>query len=336
MKNQYNYTPLQKPIPITEQHWPKGTLPIVATSTATFNHVNFIKDCIEGILMQKTTFPVKICIFNDCSTDGTTEIIKEYEEKYPELFWVTHAKENTWRKPTRNEAMKPYSEAREKAKYIAMCEGDDYWTDPLKLQKQVDFLEANPEYVMTGHDAFIINEKGQKVSKSKLPDNCKKDVSADELKTGFWVLTLSMVFRKVTILKNYPSEAFKVANGDTFLISMLGHYGAYHYMPEIKPAGYRIHSGGVWSSISIVDKINAQKNTFFQLYKYHKRIGDKETAQYFYKQKQKQTERYLLHCFENKEEFFKAYIMYFKEFQVYKNPKKFIYLHKTLIKYLID
>lgn len=308
--------------------------PIVSISCITYNHEPFIRECLDGFLMQETNFPFEVLIHDDASTDKTAEIIRSYETKYPDIIKPIYQTENQWSKGIRGINIR-FNFNRAQGKYIALCEGDDYWTDPLKLQKQVDFLEENPEYVMTGHDAFIINEKGQKVSKSKLPDNCKKDVSADELKTGFWVLTLSMVFRKVTILKNYPSEAFKVANGDTFLISMLGHYGAYHYMPEIKPAGYRIHSGGVWSSISIVDKINAQKNTFFQLYQYHKRIGDKETAQYFYKQKQKQAERYLFHCFENKEEFFKAYIMYFKEFQVYKNPKKFIYLHKTLIKYLI-
>src|SRR5690606_17359287 len=126
MKPLDNYIPLPEPIPITEQVWPEGTLPLVVVSTNTYNHVAYIRDCIEGILMQKTTFPVKVVIFDDYSTDGTREIVQEYESRYPNIIKGLYPKENTWRKPSRREALKPRKEMRKLAKYSALCEGDDY------------------------------------------------------------------------------------------------------------------------------------------------------------------------------------------------------------------
>ena len=137
---------LNKPIPITQHLLDDNNEQLVSISCLTYNHEDFIKDTIEGFLMQKTTFPVKIVIFEDCSTDNTANIIREYQAKYPHLFNVFFQKENTWKNPIRKKALEPFYEAHNQAKYIALCEGDDYWIDPLKLQKQVDFLEQNEDY----------------------------------------------------------------------------------------------------------------------------------------------------------------------------------------------
>lgn len=144
MKQEYNYIPLREPIPITEQVWPEGTIPLVSTLTTAYNHEIFIHECIEGFLMQKTIFPVEIIIHDDASTDRTTEIIKEYKIKNPTLFKTIFQSENQYSQKVDiyNEFLYPKTQG----KYIALCEGDDYWIDPYKLQKQVDFLEANPEY----------------------------------------------------------------------------------------------------------------------------------------------------------------------------------------------
>src|SRR5690554_2249908 len=153
--NNYIYTPLVEPTPISSQVWPEGTTPLVATSTLTYNHEPFIRDCLDGILMQKTSFPVRVIIFEDYSTDATREIVKEYQTKYPDLFVTVFAPHNTYGKPERREALKPYFEARAVAKYIALCEVDDYWIDSLKLQKQVELMEKNKDCTICFHSSIM-------------------------------------------------------------------------------------------------------------------------------------------------------------------------------------
>lgn len=160
------FTHLAEPIPITEHNWPEGTIPLVTTRTITYMHEKYIRDCIDGILMQKTTFPVQVLIHDDASTDATADIMREYERKYPKLIQCFYQKENTYKKPNRRDLMKDYHDA-VAGKYIALCEGDDYWTDPLKLQKQAEFLEANPDYGLVHTDHSLLNEKSGVVEHSR-------------------------------------------------------------------------------------------------------------------------------------------------------------------------
>ena len=97
-ETQINGPRLEKPVRISEQVWPDGTVPVVSIFCITYNHVNFIRDAIEGFLIQQTSFPVEIFIHDDASTDGTAEIVKKYAEKYPTLFWTVLQKENQWSK----------------------------------------------------------------------------------------------------------------------------------------------------------------------------------------------------------------------------------------------
>ena len=121
--------------------------PLVSICSITYNHAPYIRQCLEGFLMQKTSFPFEIIINDDCSTDGTTEIIQEYAEKYPDIIKPIFHDENQYLKGVRG-MFATFCYPRAQGKYIALCEGDDYWIDPLKLQKQVDILEKSPHVTM--------------------------------------------------------------------------------------------------------------------------------------------------------------------------------------------
>lgn len=120
--------------------------PLVSIKCMTYNHENFIAQCIDGFLMQKTNFPFEILIHDDCSTDKTESIVRDYEAKFPKIIKGIYETENQWKKGCGAHHTK--IDAAIKGKYIAICEGDDYWIDENKLQIQVDFLENNPEYGM--------------------------------------------------------------------------------------------------------------------------------------------------------------------------------------------
>jgi len=144
---------------------------LVSICCVTYNHVEYIRDTLESFLMQKTDFPIEILIHDDASTDGTVEIVKEYERKYPEIVKPIFQKENQYSQGIGISATYQYPRAR--GKYIAICEGDDYWTDPNKLQKQVDFLENNTEFGLVFTDVQII-DKNNSVIENGAYNICKR------------------------------------------------------------------------------------------------------------------------------------------------------------------
>lgn len=117
---------------------------LVSVQCLVYNHAPYLRQCLDGFVMQKTSFKYEVIVHDDASTDGSSDIIREYAQKYPGLFKIIIQTENIYSKgisPTRKYILPLCT-----GKYIAMCEGDDYWTDPYKLQKQVDFLESHPEF----------------------------------------------------------------------------------------------------------------------------------------------------------------------------------------------
>lgn len=137
---------------------------LVSILCITYNQEKYIRQCLDGFMMQKTNFKFEVLIHDDASTDGTADIIREYEQKYPDIIRPIYQTENQWSKgiPVNS----TFNYPRVTGKYVAMCEGDDYWTDQYKLQKQVDFLEKHPDYSMCASNCLIeyigINKSPQK------------------------------------------------------------------------------------------------------------------------------------------------------------------------------
>ena len=139
----------------------KQDKPLVAIKCLVYNHEPYLRDCLEGFVMQQTNFPFVAIVHDDASTDGSAAIIREYEEKYPNIIKPIYETENQYSKRdgSLGRIMNAAVDATG-AKYVAMCEGDDYWTDPLKLQKQVDFLESHIDYGLV-HTYRKIDMAGQ-------------------------------------------------------------------------------------------------------------------------------------------------------------------------------
>lgn len=228
---------------------------LVSISCITYNHAPYIRQCLDGFLMQKTDFAFEILIHDDCSTDGTAEIIKEYESQYPDIIKPLYEEENQWVKGRRGSAV--FNFPRAKGKYIALCEGDDYWTDPLKLQKQVDFLEANPEYVMCSHrfkvfkqnEDLMIEDGYGSISEGKYYD-------LNNLIRGDWYYhPLTVMFRldkfNVKEYSRYPLTM------DAVLYYHILKKGKGFMMPE-EMAVYRVHAGGVWSGSTYQKRIKTE------------------------------------------------------------------------------
>lgn len=241
-----------------------NNIPLVSICSITYNHAPYIRQCLDGFLMQKTNFKYEIIIHDDASTDGTTEIIKEYAEKYPDLILPIFQTENQYSKGVRGIYAK-FVYPRAKGKYIALCEGDDYWTDPLKLQKQVDFLEANPEYVMCSH-RFKRYFQGEK----RLVDDCHVDLNEnisydlDIYIKGIWYnQPLTVMFRldKLNLIEygRYPNSM------DATLFFHLLKKGK-GFMMKDDMAVYRIHTGGVWSCNNINNQVKTEFNARIGIY----------------------------------------------------------------------
>ena len=242
----------------------------VSVYCVTYNHEKYIRDALDGILNQKTSFTWKLIIFDDASTDGTTEIVREYERKYPEKIITLIQKENQYSKGNNiQKIIIPYL----KGKYIATCEGDDYWIDEYKLQKQYDFLENHFDFIGCYHNIDVINEFGEKKISKEFPirnrwiydrNNAIKFELPGQTAAAFYK-NFYMNFTKKQ-LKSYMECS---TNGDRKIAVTLGMMGKIMCMEEIM-AVHRviINQGDSWhaqvfnknmAAINMKSKIDMKK-----------------------------------------------------------------------------
>ncbi len=243
---------LPKPVPITEQVWPEGTVPTVSVFCITYNHAKFIRDAIEGFVTQETTFPVEIFVHDDASTDSTAEMVKEYADKYPKLFWTVLQKENQWSKGNKK-ILWDYL-AQQRGEFIAMCEGDDYWTSPHKLQKQVALLEENHAASGSFHVARVVDDQGNDAGVDP-PEVYQRDRNFEDACFSYWLPTCSLVFRRRCAPQDM-AWASHLLMGDVPLIAELCHQGPLKFINE-EMSVYRRHAGGAWSRCSQEQQIRS-------------------------------------------------------------------------------
>lgn len=222
--------------------------PLVAIHCLVYNHEKYIRDALDGFILQNTSFPFVAIVHEDVSTDGSAEIIKEYAEKYPDIIMPIFEKENQYSKP-HGELSSIMCNAIEKtgAKYVAMCEGDDYWTDQHKLQKQIDFLEAHPDYSMCVTNYDVLRCESGKIE-SWLSDK-EKDLTMEDLIMEAWrfCATASMVY-KCDLFQNQPEEMKKLYVGDYPLCIYMRSLGKVRLLGLEHCCIYRYMSSGSWTA----------------------------------------------------------------------------------------
>ena len=218
--------------------------PLVSVIMITYGHEKYIEEAIKGVFLQKTNFPLELIISNDKSPDSTDEIIKNIIKYAPEDISVKYIQhpENIGMLPNLISTLKMAA-----GKYIAVCEGDDYWIDEKKLQKQTDFLEKNEDFTLTFHNVFIRNGETLSTDLDYEKRLSSKDVyTIDDLSKGNFIHTPSVVFRNMEI--EFPEWYFSSFLGDYPLWSWLSKKGKIKYFPE-KMAVYR-ENVDVWSGKS--------------------------------------------------------------------------------------
>lgn len=239
---------------------------LVAIHCLVYNHEPYLRDCFEGFVMQKTNFRFVAIVHEDCSTDNSAAIIREYEAKYPDIFRPIYETENQYSKPdgSLGRIMNAAIDATG-AKYIAMCEGDDYWTDPYKLQKQVDILEADEtlmacctDCAMVDNHSVIMKEKRGGVVKDDIPGRYNL---RDFFRDNHQYPTLSVVYRnthteEVRAKHRHTENAFL---GDWTLWICLLIYGDMYYLNEVTCA-YRINPTSVTHTVGRVARAKASRD----------------------------------------------------------------------------
>lgn len=220
---------------------------MVSIRCMVYNHEPYIRECLEGFVMQKTNFRFEAIVHDDASTDGSAAIIREYAEKYPDIIKPIFEKENQYSK--RDGSLRRIMDAHTHGKYVALCEGDDYWIDPLKLQKQVDYMEVHPECSLCFH-AHKNESKGKLYVVRQYNANLTQCPVGDMiLGGGGFMATNSMLYRRGILPVEEPKWARNTPVGDLPLMLKLASSGDVAYLNRVMSV-YRVCVPGSWTATS--------------------------------------------------------------------------------------
>ncbi|ANU22548.1 glycosyltransferase family 2 protein [Planococcus donghaensis] len=230
---------------------------MVSIECNAYNHENFIAEALDSMLMQKTDFAYEILIHDDASTDRTADIIRSYEQKYPDIVKPIYQTENQY---SQDIPFEVFNSERGLGKYIAVCEGDDYWTDPEKLQRQVDYMEAHPECSMCVHAAEKVSAVTKKRVATVRPSHRDRIFSVEEVIEGGGELfaTNSIMYSREKI-PGMPDFYLNATIGDYPMVILGALSGTIYYMDR-NMAAYRVEVKGSWTDVYLNDISAKQKH----------------------------------------------------------------------------
>lgn len=235
----------------------------VTVRCITYNQKDYIRQCLDGFVMQRTNFRFEAIVHDDASTDGTAEIVREYAEKYPDIIKPIFETENQYSK--HDGSLGRIMNANTRGKYVAICEGDDYWTDPLKLQKQADFLDANPQCSLTYHACKNVFSTPCKVN-SLTGENVKDFYSDVDFVIHYPFQTATVMYRKEILDSDLykKAQAIGCVFGDVLLYFSASRFGTIEGVNE-KMSVYRCHEGSVSQHMYDADKLWKSYNDWLKV-----------------------------------------------------------------------
>lgn len=245
--------------PVSDYKHEVVTNPLVSVLVVAYNHEKYIVECLESILAQKTNFPFEILLGEDDSNDRTREICIEYANKYPSIIRLfLHDRRNTIKFNGRATGRFNwvYSLNQANGTFLALCDGDDYWTSPYKLQQQVDILQASPSFSGCAHNTLIFNESSSSLADELIVGTVDKTIFTinDFVRGEIYFHTSSMLYRLSNIKRcafDFYSESF----GDWFLCTKVSELGPIKYINSTMSI-YRIHKSGVWSELDEFERLS--------------------------------------------------------------------------------
>ena len=233
---------------------------MVSICCLVYNHEKYLRQCLDGFLSQETDFKYEVLIHDDASTDGSAEIIREYQKKFPDIIKPIYQSENQYSQKIK--ISWKYQYPRAKGKYIALCEGDDYWTDPQKLQQQFDMMEKDDSISMCVHAVRYVSENGKPMGKTlPNPIGNNKIISSQDFIHGimiekFYPFQTSSYFLRTAVFTNLDYQVpkyFSMSNSsDITTMLLFGYYGNIGYIAK-EMSCYRFMSENSWSSKVLID-----------------------------------------------------------------------------------
>jgi glycosyltransferase involved in cell wall biosynthesis len=241
---------------------PPDPKPKVSVAMITYNHEKFIAQAIESVLMQETSFPIDLVIGEDCSTDGTRQIVEHYARLRPDVVWPLLHERNVGMHANVQAVL-----ATCRGEYIASLEGDDYWTSPRKLQTQAEFLDQHPDYSICGHRVMHVDQN--RPEQPPYPSPVRKETGyLEDILRRNYLPTASVMYR-AGLLTELPAWLLSLRQSDWPMWILLAQQGKIGFINEIM-AVYRIHSGGVFMGASVEQRLKWARQATLTV---HRQLG---------------------------------------------------------------